>query len=75
MLRKACPHLAVKVHCTEEKESRPQKKEWHPKPAKANVTASAGTNMVFVLPLEFYALDHKELPVAQLDFGPWPVIF
>jgi hypothetical protein len=31
--------------------------------------------MVFVLPLEFYASDHKELPVARLDFGPWPVIF
>jgi hypothetical protein len=24
---------------------------------------------------EFYALDCKELPVAQLDFGPQPVIF
>jgi hypothetical protein len=31
--------------------------------------------MVFVLPPEFYAPDHKELPVAQLDFGPWTVIF
>jgi hypothetical protein len=31
--------------------------------------------MVFVLPPEFYALDHKELPVAQLDFGPRSVIF
>jgi hypothetical protein len=31
--------------------------------------------MVFVLPLEFYAPDRKELPVAQLDFGPWLVIF
>jgi hypothetical protein len=31
--------------------------------------------MVFVLPLEFYAPDRKELPVAQLDFGPQPVIF
>jgi hypothetical protein len=36
---------------------------------------SAGTNMVFVLPPEFYAPGRKELPVAQLDFGPWPVIF
>jgi hypothetical protein len=27
-----------------------------------------------VLAPEFYALDRKELPVAQLDFGPWPVI-
>jgi hypothetical protein len=31
--------------------------------------------MVFVLPPEFYAPDRKELPVAQLDFGPRPVIF
>jgi hypothetical protein len=31
--------------------------------------------MVFVLPPEFYALDRRELPVAQLDFGLRPVIF
>jgi hypothetical protein len=31
--------------------------------------------MVFVLPQDFYAPDRKELPVAQLDFGLWPVIF
>jgi hypothetical protein len=70
MLRKLCPDLAVKVHCTQEKESRPRKKEWCPKPTKADGTASAGTNMVFVRPLEFYAPDRKKLPVAQLDFGP-----
>jgi hypothetical protein len=75
MLRKARPDLAVKVHHTQEKGSRPQKKEWHPKPTKADGTALAGMNMVFVLPLEFYAPDRKELPVAHLDFGPWPVIF
>jgi hypothetical protein len=46
-----------------------------PKPTKANVTASTRTNKVFVLPPEFYAPDRKELPVAQLDFGPRPVIF
>jgi hypothetical protein len=46
-----------------------------PKPTKANGTASTGTNMVFVLPSEFYAPDRKELPVAQLDFGPRLVIF
>jgi hypothetical protein len=46
-----------------------------PKPTKVDGTTSAGTNTVFVLPLEFYALDRKELPVAQLDFGPRPVIF
>jgi hypothetical protein len=74
MLRKARLDLAVKVHCTQEKESCPRKKDWHPKPAKADGTASAGTNMVFVLPPEFYAPDRKELPVAQLDFGLWPVI-
>jgi hypothetical protein len=75
MLRKPCPDLAVKVHCTHEKESHPRKKEWRPKPTKADGTASAGTNMVFVLPLKFYAPDRKELPVAQLDFGSRPVIF
>jgi hypothetical protein len=31
--------------------------------------------MVFVLPAEFYAQGHEELPVAQLDLGPRPVIF
>jgi hypothetical protein len=75
MLRKARLDLAVQVHCTQKKESRPRKKEWHPKPTKADGTASAGTNMVFVLPPEFYAPDRKELPVAQLDFGPRPVIY
>jgi hypothetical protein len=75
MLRKACPDLEVKVHCTQVKESRPRKKELRPKPTEANGTASTGTNMVFILPPEFYALDRKELPVAQLDFGPRPVIF
>jgi hypothetical protein len=75
MLRKTRPNLAVKVHCTQEKESCPQKKEWCPKPTKADGTASAGTNMVFVLPLEFYAPDCKELLVAQLDFEPRLVIF
>jgi hypothetical protein len=75
MLRKARPDLPVKVHCTQEKESRPRKKGWRPKPTKADGTASAGTNLVFVLPPEFFAPDRKELPVAQLDFGPWPIIF
>jgi hypothetical protein len=75
MLRKARPDLAVKVHCTQEKESRPRKKELRSKPTKDDGTASAGTNMVFVLPPEFYALDRKELSMARLDFGPQPVIF
>jgi hypothetical protein len=67
--------LAVKVHCTQKKESHPQKKEWRPKPTKVDGTTSAETNMVFVLPPEFYAPDYKELLVAQLDFRSWPVIF
>jgi hypothetical protein len=75
MLRKARPDLAVHVHCIRKKESCPQKKEWRPKPTKADWATSVGTNMVFILPLEFCALDRKELPVAQLDFGPRPVIF
>jgi hypothetical protein len=70
MLRKALPDLAMKVHYTQEKESRPQKKEWRPKPTKADETTLVGTNMMFVLPPEFYALDREELPVAQHDFGP-----
>jgi hypothetical protein len=74
MLRKARPDLAVKVHCTQ-KESRPLKREWRPKPTKDDGTTSEGTNLVFVLPAEFYAPDRKELPVAQLDFGLRPVIF
>jgi hypothetical protein len=45
MLRKARLNLAVKVHCTQKKESRPRKQEWRPKPTKADGTASAGTNM------------------------------
>jgi hypothetical protein len=54
---------------------RSQKKEWRPKPTKADGTALAGTNMVFVLPPKFYAPNRKGLPVAQVDFGPRPVIF
>jgi hypothetical protein len=75
MLRKVHLDLAVKVHCTQKKESRPRKREWRPKPTKADETTSAGINMVFILPPEFYAPDPKELSVAQLNFGPWPVIF
>jgi hypothetical protein len=75
MLRKVRPDLAVKVYCTQKKESHPRKKEWRPKPTKDSGTASTGTNMVFVLPLEFYAPDCKKLPVAQLDLGPRAVIF
>jgi hypothetical protein len=64
MLRKVRPDLVVQVHCTQKKESCPRKKEWRPKPTKADGTASVGISMVFVLPPEFYAPDCKELPVA-----------
>ena len=74
-LRKARPDLAVKVRQTLETEARPKRKEWRPKPVKADAKTSAGTNMVFTLPSEFCAPRAKELPVAQFDCGPRPVIF
>jgi hypothetical protein len=75
MLRKARLDLADKVHHTWKRESRPPKKEWRPKPTRADAKTSADTYMVFVLPAEFHAQGRKELPVAQLDLGPQPVIF
>jgi hypothetical protein len=63
-LRKARPDLAVKIQHTLETEACPKKKEWRPKPVKADAKTSAGTNMVFILPSEFYAPRTKELPVA-----------
>jgi hypothetical protein len=48
---------------------------WCPKRSKANVKKSADAHMVFVLPVEFHAPGHEEVPVAQLDLGPRPVIF
>jgi hypothetical protein len=80
MLRKARPDkvrpdLADKVHHTQKRESRPPKKEWRPKPTRANAKTSSDVRIVFVLPAEFYAQSHEELPVAQLDLGPWLVIF
>jgi hypothetical protein len=64
MIRKARPDLADKVHYTQKRESRPPKKEWRPKPKRANAKTSADAHMVFVLPAEFYAQSHEELPVA-----------
>jgi hypothetical protein len=75
MLRKAHPDLADKVHHTQKRESCPPKKEWRPKPTRADAKTSADAHMVFVLPAEFHAQGREELPVAQLDLGPWPVIF
>jgi hypothetical protein len=75
MLRKARPDLVDKVHHTQKRELHPPKKEWHPKPTRANAKTSADTHMVFVLPTEFHSQGREELPVAQLDLGPWLVIF
>jgi hypothetical protein len=36
---------------------------------------SADAHMVFVLSAKFHARGREELSVAQLDLGPWPVIF
>jgi hypothetical protein len=75
ILRKARPDLADKVHYTQKRESCPPKKEWHPKPTRADAKTSAYAYMVFVLPAEFHAEGREELPVAQLDLVPRPVIF
>jgi hypothetical protein len=75
MLRKAGPDLADKVHHTQKRESRPLKKEWRPKPTRADAKTSADAHMVSVLPTEFHAKGREELPVAQLDLGPRLVIF
>ena len=56
-------------------ERRPPRKEWHPKQAKADEKPSADVNMVFVLPSEFRAPQPEDLPIAQLDLGPRPIIF
>jgi hypothetical protein len=59
----------------QKKESRPSRKEWQHKSARADKKISADTHMVFVLPAEFHARAHQESSVAQLDLGPRPVIF
>jgi hypothetical protein len=63
-LRKARPDLAVKIQQTLDEESRPLKKVWRPKQEKADVSTSAGTNMVFILPSEFRAPGTEEVPIA-----------
>jgi hypothetical protein len=75
MLRKVHPDLADKVHHTQKKESCPLRKEWHPRPTRADAKTSADAHMVFVLLAEFHAQGREELPVAHLDLGPGPVIF
>jgi hypothetical protein len=68
MLRKARSDLADKVHHTQKRESRPLR-------TRADAKTSADTHKVFVLLAEFHAQGREELPVAQLDLGPCPVIF
>jgi hypothetical protein len=67
--------LADKVHYTQKRESRPPKKEWRPKTTRVDAKTSADAHMVFILLVEFHAQGREELPVAQLDLGPRPVIF
>jgi hypothetical protein len=74
-LRKARPDLAEKVHRPQKAEMSSSKKVWRPKKSKADVKTSADAHMVFVLPTEFHAPGHEEVPVAQRDFGQRPVIF
>jgi hypothetical protein len=74
-LRKARPDLAEKVHRPQKAETSSSKKVWHPKKSKADVKTSVDAHMVFVLPAEFHAPGREEVPVAQLDLGPRPVIF
>jgi hypothetical protein len=74
-LRKARPDLAKKVHHPQKAEMSSSKKVWCPKKSKADVKTSADAHMVFVLPAKFHAPGHEEVPVAQLDLGPRPVIF
>jgi hypothetical protein len=74
-LRKARPDLADKVHYTQERESRPRRKEWRPRSTRADAKISADAHMVFVLPAEFHARGREELSVAQLDLGLRLIIF
>jgi hypothetical protein len=66
--------LAEKVHHPQKAEASSSKKVWRPKKSKADVKTSGDAHMVFVLPAEFHAPGHEEVPVAQLDLGSWPVI-
>ena len=75
VLRKARPDLAEQVRHPRRVERCPPRKEWCPKQTKADEKSSAEVNMVFVLPSEFPAPQPEDLPVAQLDLGPQPIIF
>jgi hypothetical protein len=63
-LRKARPDLAEKVHRPQKAEMRSFRKEWRPKKLKADVKTSADAHMVFVLPVEFHAPSHEEVPLG-----------
>ena len=75
VLRKARPDLAEQVRRPRREERRPPRKEWRPKQTKADEKPSADVNMVFVLPSEFRAPQPEDLPVAQFDLSPQPIIF
>jgi hypothetical protein len=75
ILRKTRPDLAEKVHRPQKAEASSSKKVWRPKKSKADVKTLVDAQMVFVLPVEFHAPGYEEVPIAQLDLGPRPVIF
>ena len=75
VLRKARPDLTEQVRHPRRVERRPPRKEWRPKETKADEKPLADVNMVFVLPSEFRAPQPEDLPIAQLDLGPQPIIF
>ena len=74
-LKKARPDLAAKIQQTLESEAQPTRKVWRVKQTKADVNTSAPANMVFILPPEFRASAVQEVPIAQFDCGPRPVVF
>ena len=74
-LRKARPDLAAKIQQTLESETQLPRKVWRVKQPKADAKTSAPTNMVFILPPEFRASAVNEVPIAQFDCGPRPVVF
>jgi hypothetical protein len=84
-LRKTRPDLASRVQRWKRTAPpRRQKMVWRRKEKQpdqgADVAPSADVNMVFILPEEFKNPNTREdsdeeAPVAQLDFGPQPIVF
>jgi hypothetical protein len=69
MLRNVRPDLAEKVHHPQKAEASSSNKVWCSKKSKADVKTSADAHMVFVLPAEFHAPGHEEVPWLSLTWG------